>query len=102
MELIAELADYIEDEIRDAKKYARHALRSRDVRPELSVLFHQLALEEMGHMDRLHSAVKEVIERYRSEHGDPPEAMQKRYDKAHEKMMDEAAEVYGILGRFTM
>ena len=101
MELIAELADYIEDEIRDAKKYARHAIRSRDIRSELAVLFHQLALEELGHMGRLHDAVKEVIERYRSEHGDPPEAMQKRYEKAHEKMMDETAEVYGILGRFT-
>ena len=100
MELIAELADYIEDEIADAKKYARHAIRLQDRKPDLAKLFYNLSTEELGHMDRLHSAVKGLIAQYRDEHGEPPADMQARYDRMHLKSMDRAAEVYGILGRF--
>ena len=100
MELIAELADYIEDEIADAKKYARHAIRCQDRKPDLAKLFYNLSTEELGHMDRLHSAVKGLIAQYRDEHGEPPADMQAKYDRLHLESMDKASEVYGILGRF--
>ena len=100
MELIAELKDYIVEEIGDAKKYAKHALRCQEKRPELAKLFYTLSTEELGHMDRLHGAVVNLIEAYRAEHGEPPADMLARYNREHEKVIDKAAEVYGILGRF--
>ena len=93
MELIKKLSDMISDEIKDAERYVKCALKYKDERPSLSRLFYQLSQEEMDHMNRLHGAVAEIINEYRDEHGEPPASMQAVYDYLHEKQIEEAAEV---------
>ena len=65
---IENLSEYIEDEIRDAGKYARCALKHKDESPALADLFHRLSGEEMEHAKLLYDAamrqVKEMIDRY--------------------------------------
>ena len=55
------LPDMIQDEIRDAEKYARCALNHKDEDPALAQLFHELSIEEAGHMEKLFKMEKEKV-----------------------------------------
>ena len=101
MQLIKELVeDFIPDEINDAKKYAKRALKYKDEFPEFSRTFDTLSRQEMEHKSMLHSVVTAAIEKYREEHGEPPTDMQAIYDYLHQKSIDNAAEVKTLQGMF--
>ena len=93
MVIIRDISEKIGEEISDARAYIKMALENREKYPELGKLFYNLSIEEMDHMSRLHSAVADMIEKYRKEKGDPPADMQAVYDYLHKKHIDAAAEV---------
>ena len=93
MKIIKELSAMIEDEIKDAEKYARCALARKDDYPALAELFVRLSDEEMQHMNLLHDKVVDLINAYRRDHGEPPADMLAVYEYLHNKHIEDAADV---------
>ena len=93
MKIIKCLSELIEEELEDAQKYIDLAMKWRTDEPDTADLFYELSTEEMGHVDKLHQEVTELIEEYRKEHGDPPKEMMVLYEYLHEKHIGTATQI---------
>lgn len=93
MRIIKCLTEKIKEEIHDADAYINLATEWKEEEPETAELFYELSTEEMGHAERLHNAVVEMINEYREEHGDPPKVMLELYDYMHAQQIEESMRV---------
>lgn len=70
MEIPSGMPELIEEEAKDAMKYANLALATRADHPDLADLFMQLSGEELRHMqmisDKMSSMVEKLQEQYRN------------------------------------
>ena len=93
MKIIRCLSEKIEDEMNDAQDYIDLAMRWKQDEPDTADLFYTLSVEEMGHMDKLHKEVADLISEYRNENGEPPKDMMTLYDYLHEKHIKRATAI---------
>ena len=100
MKIIERISDRITDEIGDAKTYAMMALEIRDEYPDMARVMYTISMQEMEHMRMLHDGVANIINKYRTERGEPPEKMMYIYNYLHEKQIEKAAEAKNIQAMF--
>ena len=93
MKIIKCLSEKIEEEIADANSYIDLAMKYKNDMPDTADLFYELSTEEMGHMEKLHQEVVELIEEYRKENGEPPKEMLTLYEYLHERHIGDATQV---------
>ena len=101
MKIIKELSHMIEEELDDAEKYIKAAIRVKEDDPELGKLFFDLAREEMGHMERLHNYVVKWIRIYRESNGEPPVGMMEFYNYLHEAHTERATRIQLYINRYS-
>lgn len=100
MKIIKCISEKIDDELRDAEAYIDLAMKWKSEEPDTADLFYTLSTEEMGHMEKLHEEVTELIEEYKKEHGEPPKDMMVLYDYLHGKHIGKATEIRVKQGMF--
>ena len=83
MKIIKCIAEKIKEEIKDAEAYIDMAIEWKEDEPDAAELFSELAAEELGHMERLHGIVTDLITEYRNEHGEPTAGMMELYNYMH-------------------
>lgn len=93
MTIIKKLVKMIDEELADAEKYADCALKMREENPSLAIVYYNLSLDEMKHMQMLHGEVVKIIEMYRKEHGEPPAAMLAIWEYKHEEHVEWAEKI---------
>lgn len=100
MKIIKCLSEKIEEELEDAEAYIDLAMRWKQDEPETAELFYTLSTEEMGHMEKLHKEVTELIADYRAKNGEPPKDMMTLYNYLHEKHIGKATQIRVKQGMF--
>ena len=93
MKIIKCISEKIAEEVQDANAYIDLAMEWKSEEPEAAAMFYELSTEEMGHADKLHGVVAELIRRYRDENGEPPAGMMALYEYLHQKQMEDAMRV---------
>ena len=100
MTIIKCLSEKIEEELDDAEAYIDLAMKWKTDEPDTANVFYELSTEEMGHVDKLHKEVTELIEDYRKDHGEPPKEMMVLYEFLHQRHVGKATEIRIKQGMF--
>ena len=90
MKIIKVMSEKIKEELKDAEAYIDLAMEWKKDQPEAAELFAELSGEEMGHVNKLHTEVTEMIKAYREENGEPPAGMMAIYEYMHEQQIEMA------------
>ena len=93
MKIIKVMSEKIKEELKDAEAYIDLATEWKKDQPETAELFAELSAEEMGHVDKLHKGVTELITAYRQTNGEPPAGMMVIYNYLHEQQIENAMRV---------
>lgn len=90
MKIIEELYDMIDEELDDACKYIKCAIKKKEKYGSLAQTFYTLSTDEMKHSTMLHDEVVKLVNEYRNNGEEVPVEMQAVYDYLHDKKIEKA------------
>lgn len=93
MKIIETLSDKINEELDDARSYAKLAIDEKSEHRGLAEALMSLSNDEMRHSMVLHNEVAKLIEEYRKANGEPPAEMMAVYKYLHGKSIEKAERV---------
>lgn len=93
MQIIKKMSELIDEELDAAERYIKCANKYKMEYPTLSRTFATLCENEMQHSNILHSEVIKIIDRYRTEQGEPPADMMAIYEYVHDRQIEWAADI---------
>ena len=93
MKIIKCVVEKMKEEIHDAEAYMDLANEWKNEQPSAAEVFSELAEEELGHMEKLHDVVTNLIREYREEHGEPPAGMMALYEYMHAQNVENTMRV---------
>ena len=96
MHEIRYFAEGIREELDDAEKYAREAVKHAED-PEDASTYADLSRQERGHANRLYEMAARHIEKAKDAGSHPSEAEKAVWDWEHERMLDRTAHVKTLL-----
>lgn len=96
MHEIRYFAEGIREELDDAEKYAREAVKHAED-PDDANTYADLSRQELGHANRLYEMAARHIEKAKDAGIHPTEAEQAVWDWEHERMLDRTAHVKTLL-----
>lgn len=93
MRIIEKLSEQIEEELEGAREYIECAAKYKMNNKELAELYYSLAVEEIGHSEKLHKGVVREIDKYKATGKEVPPAMLAIWDYQHNKLVEESTEI---------
>jgi hypothetical protein len=88
-----QLSRMMDDEIRDAHKYAEAALEHKEAHPELSKIFANLSEQELSHYQMLYAGMQMLIDDQQRVFGEPDEGMKTFGKYVREKQLSDITDV---------
>lgn len=100
MKMIEEISNRIEEEMEDAKYYAKQALFYKEKNKELAEMYYTLSMDETKHSNILHVQGVKIIDEYKRAGNVVPESMIAVYEYLHKKHIEKTNEVKGYQNSF--
>lgn len=101
MKQIKQLAEYIEEEVNDAQKYAKKAICYKQKDKQLADMYYQLANQQLEHSNVQHKQVVRIIESSKSDGSSAPIGMQAVWDWQHERIVECTSKIRVLLEMYT-
>lgn len=99
--MIGELAEFIKDEAKGIKKYAKMAIKLKAQNKDLAELFYRMANTESTHLDSIHEWAVKYIEKERKERPDKiPQGMLDVWEWEHSQLVECLAESKLMLQKY--
>lgn len=100
MLIIKDLTKMINNEIKDAEKYAQRSVSYKEKDPELAQVFFSIANSKLNNMYTLHDQIVRVINEYRKQRGEPPKDMMAIYNYLHDEQIENVKEIQILLSMY--